>query len=52
MKFVPMLSSIYFISSAVSSFLYPPLFIPLTVSYISGVGAYELWNRMERRIAK
>ena len=52
MKFVPMLSSIYFISSAVSSFLYPPLFVPLTVTYIAGVGEYEFLSRMERKWGK
>ena len=52
MKFLPIVSSIYVSSSALTAYLYPELFIPLTVSYVSGVGAYELWNRFERRIAK
>ena len=52
MKFLPIVSSIYVSSSALTAYLYPELFIPLTVSYVSGIGAYELWNRFERRIAK
>jgi hypothetical protein len=42
MKFVSTVSSIYFSSSIVSSFLYPPLFTPLTITYIAGVGEYEV----------
>ena len=42
MKFVSMTSSVYFSSSIVSSFLYPPLFTPLTITYIAGVGEYEV----------
>ena len=52
MKFLSIVSSIYVSSSALTAYFYPELFIPLTVSYVSGVSAYELWNRFERRIAK
>ena len=52
MKFVPMISSIYFSSSVISSFLYPPLFVPLTVVYIFGVGEYEFLNQIERKWGK
>jgi hypothetical protein len=52
MKFVPMVSSIYFSSSVVSSFIYPGLFVPLTVSYVLGVGEYELLNFVERKWGK
>ena len=52
MRFLSIISSVYVSSSALMAYLYPELFIPLTVSYVSGVGAYELWNRFERRIGK
>jgi len=48
MKFVPMISSIYFSSSIVSTFLYPSFFIPLTIIYVAGVGEYELLDRIGR----
>ena len=49
MKFVQVASSIYFSSSVLSSFLCPSLFVPLTVSYVLGVGGYEFLNYSERR---
>ena len=52
MKFLSIISSVYVSSSALTAYFYPELFIPLTVSYVSGVSAHELWNRFERRIAK
>lgn len=52
MKFVPMFSIFYFSSSIISSFLYPPLFMPLTISYVAGVGEYEFLNRIERKWGK
>ena len=48
MKFVSMISSIYFSSSIVSSILDPSFFIPLTIIYVAGVGEYELLDRIER----
>ena len=52
MKFLSVLSSVYVSSSALTAYIYPELFIPLTISYVSGVSVYELWNRFERRIVK
>jgi len=52
MKFVSMVSSIYFSSSIVSSFLYPPFFIPLTVAYVLGMGEYEFLNFIDRKCGK
>jgi hypothetical protein len=52
MKFVPMFSAIYFSSSIISSFLYPPLFVPLTITYVAGVGEYEFLNGIERKWGK
>ena len=52
MKFLSIISSVYVSSSAITAYLYPELFVPLTISYISGAGVYGLWNRFERRIAE
>ena len=52
MKFLSVVSSIYVSSSALTAYFYPELFIPLTISYVSGVSVYELWNRFERRTGK
>ena len=52
MKFLSVLSSVYVSSSALTAYFYPELFVPLTISYISGAGVYGLWNRFERRIAE
>jgi hypothetical protein len=52
MKFVPTVSVIYFSSSIIASFVYPPLFTPLTISYIAGVGEYEVLSRIERKLGR
>ena len=52
MKFVTVFSTIYFSSSVISSFIYPPLFAPLTVAYVAGVGEYEVLSRIERKWGK
>ena len=52
MKFLPIFSSVYVSSTAIAVYFYPTLFVPLTISYVSGVGVHELWDRFERRIAK
>ena len=46
------ISSVYVSSTAIAVYFYPSLFFPLTVSYISGVGVHELWDRFERRTVK
>ena len=46
MKFVPMVSAIYFSFSIIFSFLHPPSFVPLTITYVAGVGEYELLDRI------
>ena len=52
MKFLSVLSSVYVSSTAIAVYFYPELFVPLTISYISGAGVYGLWNKFERKIAK
>lgn len=52
MRFVSMLSSIYFSSSIISPFLYRPLFVPLTIAYVAGVGEYEFLNFIDRKWGK
>jgi hypothetical protein len=52
MKFLSIISSVYVSSTAIAVYFYPSLFFPLTVSYISGVGVHELWDRFERRTVK
>lgn len=52
MKFVQIFSSVYLSSSCLSSFLYPPLFVPLTLAYVAGVGEYEFLNFMEGKWGK
>jgi hypothetical protein len=52
MKFLTVLSSVYVSSTAIAVYFYPELFVPLTISYISGAGVYGLWNKFERKIAK
>ena len=52
MKFIPAASSFYIFASGVSSFLYPQLFVPLTVSYIFSVSGYEVSSYIQGRLAK
>lgn len=50
MKFVQVFSTVYLSSSVVSSFVYPSLFFPLTVSFILGVGEYEFLNFLGKKM--
>ncbi len=50
MKSVAAASIAYFSASVFSSFIYPTLFVPLTLTYIGGVGEYEICNFIERRL--
>jgi hypothetical protein len=52
MKFIQVFSSVYLSSTVLTSFIYPGLFVPLTVSYVLGVGEYELLNFVERKWGK
>lgn len=47
MKFLSVLSTVYVSSTAIAAYFYPTLFVPLTISYVSGAGVYELWSRFE-----
>ena len=52
MKFVPIVSSVYFSSTVVSSIVYPSLFLPLTIAYVVGIGEYEFLNFIDRRLVE
>ncbi|MGC8618690.1 MAG: hypothetical protein ACP5UZ_08175 [Thermoplasmata archaeon] len=52
MKFVPAASSFYIFASGVSSFLYPQLFVPLTLSYVFSIGGYEISSFIHGRFVK
>ncbi|MEM3846819.1 MAG: hypothetical protein QXU98_14075 [Candidatus Parvarchaeota archaeon] len=49
MKPITTVSIVYFSSSVASSLFYPPLFIPLTISYVLGVAEYEVLDYIDRR---
>jgi hypothetical protein len=52
MKFVSIVFSVYIFSSGISSYFCATLFVPLTASYVFGVGGYELISFMEGRLRK
>jgi hypothetical protein len=55
MKFLSIISSVYVSSSVPVAYFDPDSLAPfffLTVWYVSIVGAYEFWDRFERRVAK
>jgi hypothetical protein len=55
MKFLSIVSSVYVSTSVPVAYFDPDSLAPfflLTVWYVSIVGVYEIWNRMEGRITR